>query len=203
MRKISTVLMVLAVITAVTAQHMVAQDDSTAARIERLEQQVRINDRLLEIWRDSVNQRFAAAPVITAGAGGFIIRSADGAYSLRIRALVHGDARFYMGNSLRPATNLFLLRRVRSYIEATFAKNYSMRIMPDFAGSVVVLQDAYMDARFSNAIQLRGGKFKAPFGLERLVSSTTSCSPSAVSPPALPRTGISVFSWVVMCSGAG
>lgn len=147
-------------------------DSSVNARIERLEQQILVAERLREIWLDSVKTAQATQAVATAGQGGFIIRSADNAYSLRIRGQVQGDARFFMGDSARPAGNSFLLRRVRPSLEATFAKNYSLRIVPDFAGSVVVIQDAYMDSRFSNAIQVRGGKFKAPFGLERLVSST-------------------------------
>lgn len=154
---------------------LVAQDPAdttTAARIERLEQQILVAERLREIWLDSVKAVQASAAVVSAGSGGFIIRSADNAWSLRIRGLVNGDGRFFMGDSARPATNLFLLRRVRPSLEATFARNYSLRIVPDFAGSVVVIQDAYMDSRFSNAIQVRGGKFKAPFGLERLASAS-------------------------------
>ena len=175
MRRIGLALVGVLATVAVAAQQVQAQDPadtSAAARIERLEQQIRIAERLRELWQDSVTAAHRAQAVVTAGAGGFIIRSADNAYSVRIRALVHADARFFMGDSVRPSSSLFLLRRVRPYIEATFAKNYSMRVMPDFAGSVVVIQDAYLDARFSNAIQFRGGKFKAPFGLERLVSST-------------------------------
>jgi phosphate-selective porin OprO/OprP len=151
-----------------------AQDPDTSvnARVERLEQQILIAERLREIWLDSVKAAQATQAVATAGQGGFIIRSADNAYSLRIRGLVHGDARFFLGDSARPATSSFLLRRVRPSLEATFARNYSLRIVPDFAGSVVVIQDAYMDSRFSNAIQVRGGKFKAPFGLERLASAS-------------------------------
>lgn len=160
---------------AVVAPPLAAQDPadtSTAARIERLEQRILVAERLREIWLDSVKAAQATAAGASAGQGGFILRSADGSFSLRIRGQVQGDGRFFLGDSARPTSSGFLLRRVRPSLEATFARNYSLRIVPDFAGSVVVIQDAYMDARFSNAVQLRGGKFKAPFGLERLVSST-------------------------------
>lgn len=159
---------------AFTAPRAVAQnlaDTSTAARIEALEQRILVAERVREIWLDSVKAAQATASVITAGQGGFILRSADGSFSLRIRGLVQGDARFFPGDSVRLATSGFLLRRVRPSVEATFAKNYSLRIVPDFAGSALVLQDAYVESRFSNAIQVRGGKFKAPFGLERLGSA--------------------------------
>jgi phosphate-selective porin OprO and OprP len=174
MKKLEFWVVLLGAALALTPRPAVAQDPAdttTAARIERLEQQILVAERLREIWLDSVKAAQAAAAVVTAGQGGFIIRSADNAYSLRIRGLVQGDARFFLGDSVRPATSGFLLRRVRPSVEATFARNYSLRIVPDFAGSSLALQDAYMDSRFSTAIQVRGGKFKAPFGLERLGSA--------------------------------
>ena len=150
-----------------------AQDPDTSvnARLERLEQQILVAERLREIWLDSVKTAQAAQGIVAAGQGGFILRSADNAYSVRFRGLLQGDARFFRGDSARPTTSGFLLRRVRPSVEATFGKNYSLRIVGDFAGSSLVLFDAYMDSRFSNAIQLRGGKFKPPFGLERLGSA--------------------------------
>ena len=46
------------------------------------------------------------------------------------------------------------------------------RIQPDFGGGKVILQDAYLDARFLPEIQLLVGKTKTPFLLERLQSAT-------------------------------
>ena len=43
--------------------------------------------------------------------------------------------------------------------------------MPDFGGGTTVLQDAYLDLKFSPAFKLRTGKFKSPLGLERLASA--------------------------------
>jgi phosphate-selective porin OprO and OprP len=171
MKRLGFRVLLLMAVLAGAARPVAAQDPAdttTAARIERLEQQILVAERLREIWLDSVKAAQATAAVVTAGPGGFSIRSADNAFSLRIRGLVQGDGRFFMGDSARPTSNGFLLRRVRPSLEATFGKNYSLRLVPDFAGSVLVLQDAYLDSRFSGAIQVRGGRFKAPFGLERL-----------------------------------
>jgi phosphate-selective porin OprO/OprP len=44
--------------------------------------------------------------------------------------------------------------------------------MPDFAEGRTVLQDGYVEARFTPAFKLRAGKFKPPVGLERLQSAT-------------------------------
>ena len=90
---------------------------------------------------------------------------------VRVRGYLHQDARFYAGGD-HAGFNQFTLRRVRPIVEATAAGKYTMRIMPDFAGGNVVVQDAYIDLAFTPALQLRGGKFKAPVGLERLMSAT-------------------------------
>jgi len=44
--------------------------------------------------------------------------------------------------------------------------------MSDFGGGTAVVQDAYLDARFSKVFNLRAGKQKPPLGQERLLSAT-------------------------------
>jgi phosphate-selective porin OprO/OprP len=44
--------------------------------------------------------------------------------------------------------------------------------MPDFGEGRAALQDAYVEFRYFPKAALRAGKFKTPFGLERLVSAT-------------------------------
>jgi phosphate-selective porin OprO/OprP len=61
---------------------------------------------------------------------------------------------------------------VRPIVEGTLAGFIDFRIMPDFANSTLVLQDAWANLRFSPEAQLQFGKFKSPFGLERLESAT-------------------------------
>jgi phosphate-selective porin OprO/OprP len=136
-------------------------DTAGAARLERMQQQL-----------DSMKAAQARHVVVTAGPGGFVIRSADNAFALRFRALVQGDARFFLGDSARPGAGGFLLRRVRPSVEATVARMYSLRLVPDFAGNVLALQDGYIEGQFSAGVQVRVGKFKAPFGLERLGSAS-------------------------------
>lgn len=43
--------------------------------------------------------------------------------------------------------------------------------MPDFGNGTATLQDAYLNVRLFPELQLQGGKFKEPVGLERLQSS--------------------------------
>src|SRR6267143_1743388 len=109
---------------------------------------------------------------VSAGKDGFSVTSADGAYQLRLKGLVQEDGRFFDQDREKPASDTFLLRRVRPILEATVAKIFDFRIMPDFGGGQTVLFDAYLEARFSPAAKLRAGKFKPPVGLERLQSAS-------------------------------
>jgi phosphate-selective porin OprO and OprP len=123
-------------------------------------------------WLVFAGVAFAQEPDITAGKDGFSIKSADGAYVLKLRGYTHFDGRFYQEDDQRPATDTFLLRRIRPIVEGTVFKIFDFRIMPDFAQGQTVLQDGYLEGRFSPAFRVRAGKFKAPVGLERLQSAT-------------------------------
>jgi phosphate-selective porin OprO/OprP len=108
---------------------------------------------------------------ISAGKGGFLLTSPDGDFVLRIRGYMQADGRFFFDQS-SSAIDTFVLRRVRPIFEGTVYKYFDFRIMPDFGLGVTVLQDAYLDAKFSPKFKIRFGKAKAPFGLERLQSAT-------------------------------
>jgi phosphate-selective porin OprO and OprP len=94
---------------------------------------------------------------------GFGIKSADGSYSLRIRGVAQADGRFFF----KGGTNTFLLRRVRPTLEGTVSKFFEYRITAELVSSPSAL-DAYGNVRIWKELQLRAGKFKTPFGLERL-----------------------------------
>jgi len=93
-------------------------------------------------------------------------------YQVRVRGYVQADGRFYPSGALGTPSTTFLLRRVRPIFEATAFDRFQARIMPDFGEGKVVLQDAYVDAILKPLLKVRVGKFKSPFGLERLVSAT-------------------------------
>ena len=118
--------------------------------------------------------------------GGAAITSNDGAYELRLRAVVQTDLRLFV-NDEHKLTDQFLFRRARPYIEGKIARVITFRLMPDFAEGKAVLYDAWFDVRASDALRLRVGKAKAPFGLERLVNDTAitlgeRAYPTALSP---------------------
>ena len=112
----------------------------------------------------------APAAQTTGWRDGFFVQSDNGDYRLQVGALVHADGRFALGNNAETiaVTDTFLIRRIRPYFRGRFAKNFEFYINPDFAGGMLVLQDAYVDTVFSPAFRIRLGKTKSPVGLERL-----------------------------------
>jgi phosphate-selective porin OprO and OprP len=142
-----------------------------AEELQALDQRVRVFQRNLELEREQATKRAATQPRVTAGREGFSLQSSDNAFRIRFRGYVHSDGRFYAGDSGLTTPSTFVLRRVRPIIEATMFRNFDFRIMPDFGGGTTVVQDAYIDARIRPYLRIRAGKFKSPFGLERLASA--------------------------------
>jgi len=111
-----------------------------------------------------------AAAGVTANKDGFAIQAEDGSFRLKIAGYAQADGRFYAGDDANAAVDTFVLRRVRPIVSGTVGKYFDFNITPDFGGGVVVVQDAFLDARFSDAFRVKAGKFKGPVGLERLHS---------------------------------
>lgn len=119
-------------------------------------------------------QAVAQAPpaVVAAGRDGFVVRSADSAYQLRVGAYFQSDDRVFLADPQALAANNIVLRRVRPVLQATVYKYFDFRLMPDFGQGRTVLFDAYFEARLLPALALRAGKYKPPLGLERIQSAT-------------------------------
>jgi phosphate-selective porin len=109
-----------------------------------------------------------AAVEISAGPGGFVLRSSGGDFTLRLRSLVQMDGRFYTGDG--PSSDGFLVRRARLELVGTLFGRFDFRLMPDFAGSATTLLDAWVRWKMSPAFQVQVGKVKLPVGLERAQS---------------------------------
>jgi phosphate-selective porin OprO/OprP len=142
-------------------------------RVNELEQELALVKRKLEVDAETEAAKPVQA-VVSAGADGFSIRSPDAKYQLRIRGYTQFDGRFFneAPASLAPGSDTFFFRRIRPIIEGTLAGVVDFRIMPDFAGSTLVVQDAYANLRYLPEAQLQLGKYKGPVGLERLQSAT-------------------------------
>jgi phosphate-selective porin OprO/OprP len=143
------------------------------ARVDQLDQEIRVLQRLREIAADSAAGAARDRQFATANANdGFSIKSADGKYSLRFRGYVQSDGRFFPRSEGVPAVDNLLIRRARPIIEAAVGRYFEFRLMPDFGGTSPAIFDAYWDGKFGRAFTIRAGKFKPPLGLERLQSAT-------------------------------
>ncbi len=170
--RLRTMASVLAISVFVASPFAKAQEDVTQLKqqVEELDQKIRVIQRLQEIDKESAATKAKETPGVTFGNSGIGLRSADGANELRLRALLQADSRWYGDSVVGPARDTFLLRRVRPTFEGKFAKIYGFRITPDFAGSATSVVDAYVDGNFTDPFKIRVGRFKPPFGLERLQS---------------------------------
>jgi phosphate-selective porin OprO/OprP len=138
-----------------------------------LEQRLRILERKLELADEAAAKAKDGASVKASAKEGFQIASHDGTFKLKLGGYMQADARFYSGDEAQAASDTFLLRRVHPQFDGTLGEWIGFRIMPDHAGSSTTLQDAYIDLKFAPEISLRAGKFKQPFGLERLQSGAS------------------------------
>ncbi len=142
------------------------------ARVEALDQQIRILQRLRELSAESTATAAKSAAQAAAGKDGFSLKSADGRYALRFRGYIHSDGRFFPSGEVVPATDNLLIPRARPIVEATVGRYFDFRLMPDFGGSSPTIVDAYWEGKFAPELTVRAGKFKPPVGLERLQSAT-------------------------------
>lgn len=141
-------------------------------RLREVEEKLRLLERQREVEQEVAAGKAKDAAIAGAGRDGFFVKSPDGAFILKFRGLLHSDSRFWGDDVAKPATDTFYLRRVRPILEGTVGQWFDFRITPDFGEGKTVLQDAYADWRFAPSFKLRSGKFKTPFGLERLQSAS-------------------------------
>jgi phosphate-selective porin OprO and OprP len=120
-----------------------------------------------------VDERIAAAPKTAGWKDGFYIQTAAGDSKLTIGGFTQFDGRFFVVDRTPAQVDQFGFRSIRPDLRGTLLDHYDVRLMPDFAGGKVVVQDAYIDVRYANEIKFRFGKFKVPFGLERLEAETS------------------------------
>jgi phosphate-selective porin OprO and OprP len=165
----AAVIAALALPLAATAEEV--SNEELMKRIEEQEQKILVLERKLEIQDESAASAKEATPVVSAGPKGFSLKSADGKNQLKLRGTLHLDGRWISGTDPGGTFDTFTATRVRPIFEGTFADIFDFKFMPDFGQGRTVIQDAYVNARFTQAAQLEVGKFKAPIGLERLQSA--------------------------------
>src|SRR5437868_3817773 len=84
----------------VWAQNQTVSNEALLKRIEELEQQVKILSRKGEIDRDAATEKAKTATLVSAGANGFTIQSADTNFVMRIRGYIQADSREFIGDGI-------------------------------------------------------------------------------------------------------
>ena len=143
----------------------------TVNRLDALEQLVRIEARKRELANEAAGNKKPDGPIVVADERGFALKSTDGSYVLRLRGLLQLDGRFFAHDDALEANDTFLVRRFRPALEGTLFSLADFRFVPEFAGTVQIL-DAYLDLHPRPWLRLRVGKLKIPVGLERLQSDS-------------------------------
>jgi len=140
-------------------------------RIEEQDQKIKVLERRLEITDEAAAAAKASTPVVKASPKGFGFGSPDGQNQVKLRATLHFDGRFLESDDPTGLKDTWQATRIRPILEGTVGGIYDFKFMPDFGQGKTVVQDAYVTARFLPEFQVTAGKFKAPFGLERLQSA--------------------------------
>ncbi|MDO8432145.1 MAG: porin [Candidatus Binatus sp.] len=139
--------------------------------LESLDQKVKMIDRKLEVQQETEIAKAKELPVVKAGAQGFSLSSPNNEFQFKLGALLQGDGHFFTSGNDKPTTgSTFYLNRARPIFTATVFKYYEFNLTPDFGQGKVTLQDAYLNSSWYQQAQLLSGKFRSPFGLERLQS---------------------------------
>lgn len=172
MNRIKWLLVAGALLGSLNAGRQSAYAEDPAVSLETLDQKIRVIERKLELDAEAAEEKKKTSVSAQASQDGLLIKSADNGFVVKFRGYVQADSRWYIDDQRVPLTNNFLLRRVRPILEGTLFKDYDFNFTPDFAGSTLVLQDAYLDYHPSPALRIRAGKFKTPVSLERLQSGT-------------------------------
>jgi len=148
-------------------------DTTDATNLADIDQRLRILERKLELQAEEAATKAASTPTVAIDEKGLAVKApAAQPFELRVRALVQGDGRFWIGDDALPQNDTFLLRRVEPTLEGSWGM-IGFRITPQLAGDSATINDAYLDVKFDPRATLRIGKTKTPVGLERLQSSAS------------------------------
>jgi phosphate-selective porin OprO/OprP len=148
--------------------------DSTLALVNTLDQKVRVLERLRDVDAENNAKVKETTPIVGAGADGFSLLSPDKLYQLKIRYEGHFDGRYFVGadtftTTRQPTLNV---RRIRPIIETKLPGVFNFRLMFDLGYGKIDVPDVYVESSIDPRIGIRLGKFKSPFSLEVLQSTT-------------------------------
>lgn len=158
----------------VSAAHAVEISDADFAALKKqlaeLDQKVRVLQREREIEGEAAAAAAKTAPKITLSGSGFNLSSGDTNFTVQIHGVAQLDSRTFFNDGNVNGNDGFLIRRARPIISGTVFHDFDFNFTPEFGGSTVQIQDAWLNYRYSPWLQVQAGKFKSPVGLEQLQS---------------------------------
>src|SRR5208282_1675202 len=142
-------------------------------KVQVLDKQVQTEQQQQQTQAQQDQRWRSELPAVAVNAQGLTVTSPDKAFTLRIHGIVQADGQFYTNGDDKKApggvtSSTFILNRVRPIVEGTVFSSYDYHIEPDFGQGKAVLQDGWLNAHPYQEAQLMIGKFKSPFGIERL-----------------------------------
>ncbi len=138
-------------------------------RIQELDQKVKILERNRELDQEAAQEAAQQTPTLTVGSQGFGFSSASGNFALQLKGVLQVDSRTFFDDAGIAGNDGILLRRARPILQGTVFRDFDFQFIPDFGGtSSPQIYDAWLNYRYSPALQLQVGKFKTPVGLEQL-----------------------------------
>ena len=146
------------------------QTVALAAQINALSQKVSLVERNLQQEAGTAAPQAQPATLVSAGRDGFTIKSADSAFAFNLHGNLQTDTRLFPNGAPQAGASTLTITKVRPTFDGVLFKNFAFKIMPDFGSGSTALQDAYVDITLQPWLKFRGGKFKGPVGLERLVA---------------------------------
>ena len=168
----------LGAVAALTASARAAEPAAPGSTLTREEYERKIQeleDAIKDLRKDTrqiqvADEEQSKLKPIAGYDNGFFLQSPDGNNKINVGGYVHFDGRYFLQGG-DPGTSQFLFRRARLDIKGKIFKYYEFKFMPDFAGGQVVIQDAYLNVNYVPWARAQAGKYKTPFGIERLQSA--------------------------------
>lgn len=107
-------------------------------------------------------------PIFQTDENGFAIVSRDAQYQIRLKGLLQVDGRAFLNDGTLSNNDTFVVRKIRPILAGTVLGLTDFFFAPDFGNNTQIVADAFLDTHPRPWLRARIGKFKQPYGLERL-----------------------------------
>ncbi len=97
---------------------------------------------------------------------GYVFRSEDDEYELRLNGLAQFDARYYQPQNQVPVVNDFDIPRARFYFSGRLTRPIEYQLAFQRSINSFDLLNAYINLRYDERFQLRIGRYRAPYTYE-------------------------------------